>query len=102
MFMYACKSKVLIRIKASSRETKSMIENYTWKENRDRYGYVSHKAQSLTGLCLLNPVTVVLKKIAWLNNLKEKKNKIIIQSCYDFFMSSIENSLMILTIKTLK
>jgi hypothetical protein len=29
MFMYACKSKVLIRIKASSRETKSMIENYT-------------------------------------------------------------------------
>jgi hypothetical protein len=50
MFMYACKSMVLIRIRASSRETKPMEENHAWKENRDQYRCVGHKAQNLIGL----------------------------------------------------
>jgi hypothetical protein len=69
MVMYTRKSMVLIRIRASSREKKPMEENHTWKENKDRYGCVGHKAQNLTGLCLLNSVTLVLKKMTGLNNL---------------------------------
>ena len=38
---------VLIRIRASSRETKPMEENHTWEKNRDQYGCVGYKAQSL-------------------------------------------------------
>jgi len=71
------------------------------KQNQNHHWCVSHKAQNIMGLCLQNPVTLGLKKIAWLNNLK-KKDKIIIELCYDFFTSSIKNSLMTLTIKTLK
>jgi hypothetical protein len=56
MFMYACKSMVLIRIKASFKGTKPMEENHM-KGNRDRYECAGHKAQSLIGLYLLNPVT---------------------------------------------
>jgi len=34
-----------------------MEENHTCKENKDQHGCFGLKVQSLTGLCLPNPIT---------------------------------------------